>query len=131
MIQDYSEDKFDSDYYNIPPKEWIHMLGTLEARDDRRSTACESQKPATKNKKDGQPDEADDNSESIPRFTCKKHKPNTRKGKQQITWYKYHSSEKYNTFDSVKTKKDLIGNLYKSDASVKQFSILIRRLIIK
>ena len=35
--------------------------------------------------------------------------------------YKYHSSEKWNSFDYANTKKDLDGRLVKRNAAVKQF----------
>ena len=61
------------------------MIGTLEASDDRRREARESQNPATKNRKADKTDEDDANSEYIPRFPLKKRKLNPGKGKQQKT----------------------------------------------
>ena len=61
------------------------MLGTLYARDYRRSTYNESQKPSTKKSRAKEHYKDDDNSESIPRFNHKKYKPYPEKGKQQKT----------------------------------------------
>ena len=40
MKEDFEEK--DSNYFTITPKEWINLIETLEARDDRMHTACEN-----------------------------------------------------------------------------------------
>ena len=69
----------------FPPGECIDLLGTLDARDDRRRADRESQKRSTKENKFEHPDEADANRNSIPRVLCKKQKPKPVRGKQHET----------------------------------------------
>ena len=61
------------------------MISTLESRDYRRQSAWESQKPVPTKNKDEQPDGADANMYSSPKFPWKKCKPISRKWKQHIT----------------------------------------------
>ena len=49
MYDDFEEK--DCRYFTTPPKEWIDLLMTLEARDDRRRAAYEAKNPAAKKNK--------------------------------------------------------------------------------
>ena len=77
------KEKVDENYFNGPTKECIDMLGTLEARNDRSSAACEVHNVATKNKKSDHSEGADASSKSIPRVPSKNCKTNPGKGRQQ------------------------------------------------
>ena len=80
MIQEEVDEKLGSDYCIISTEEFIDMIGTLDARDDRRRAAREAQKTFANKKKAQNPYEADSNSESSPRVTRKKHNPKPGKG---------------------------------------------------
>ena len=41
-------DKFGIYYHTILPKEWIDMLGALDARDEKRREACKFYRPGSK-----------------------------------------------------------------------------------
>ena len=134
-------DEKDINFHNSTSEYCIDLLGTFEAKDERRRVTLESKNPATK-KNNEQPHGADSNSESIPRVTKKKLKTNPGKGKQQNNSihcgtnhycflcyksghlecrYKSHSIWKCNALDSAKTNKYLYGRLDKLNASAKQF----------
>ena len=85
LMKEYIEEKIDNGYWNIPTKEWIDLLGNLDSRNDRRHTACESQKPAANNNKAVNPEGYDARRKSSPRVTHKKSKTNTGKGKEKNT----------------------------------------------
>ena len=73
---------FSRNYCNIPTKEWIGLIRTLEAMDDKRCADRGYHNTITKKKMDDKSHGDDSNSESFRRFPHKKHKPNTLKCKQ-------------------------------------------------
>ena len=77
------ENNFVRKYCTISPKDWINLLGSLDARYDSSHAVCDPQKTVVNNKKADQPDWDDTDSELIHRVPHKKLKPNPVKSKQQ------------------------------------------------
>ena len=48
MIHEEVEENFVDDYHTIPPEEWIDLLGTLEARYERRGASSEAYTTSSK-----------------------------------------------------------------------------------
>ena len=66
-IKEEVKKKFDRNYRTIPTKEYIGLLGTLEAMDERRRAYLWYHTPIVKKKTDDHPDGDDANSDVIPR----------------------------------------------------------------
>ena len=70
VIQEEVEEK-DREYNTIPPKDWIGIFRTLEAKDNRIRADREAHKTTTKKNKAEQPGGYYDNRKTIPRVPHK------------------------------------------------------------
>ena len=86
MIHNKVDEK-DHDYPTLPSENFIRIIGTFEARDDRRHADFEEQNYSSKikKKKFDQSEEAESNRKVRPRAPCKKNNPNPGKRKQKKT----------------------------------------------
>ena len=133
-IKEEVNKKFDRNYRTIPTKDYIGLLGTLEAMDERRRADRGYQKTISKKKTYDKPDGDDATVMLYLDFLHKKQKNNIGKGKQQNnaihgrkqcycvlcnkevppkSSYTSHYSEKCNEFEYSNTNKDFNGSISK------------------